>query len=66
VKVTKTSERTTDLNVEFKVGDLYTFKLTKDSFKGLDQISKESGWHREGMTKGAKAKKNGFAIEMYS
>ncbi len=34
---------------KYKVGDTYTFKLTGESYKGLEQIAKELGWWVDGM-----------------
>jgi hypothetical protein len=31
-------------NLEYKVGDTCSFRLTDDSFKGLEQVAKELGW----------------------
>ena len=45
------------IRLEYKPGDTYSFRLTDDSFKGLEQVAKELGWYEEGVRKGAKAKK---------
>jgi hypothetical protein len=45
------------IRLEYKPGDTYSFRLTGDSFKGLEQVARELGWYEEGVRKGAKAKK---------
>jgi hypothetical protein len=44
-------------NCNFQVGDIYSFKLTEDSYKGLQQVAEELGWATRGMRLSAKAKK---------
>ena len=37
------------LRSEYKAGDLYSFKLTDNSYKGLEQIARELGWYEKGL-----------------
>ena len=53
----QTETPTPTVRLEYKVGDTYSFGLTDDSFKGLEQVAKELGWYQPGMRKGAKSKK---------
>ena len=46
-----------EIRLEYKPGDTYSFRLTDDSFKGLEQVAKELGWYQQGIRKGGKAKK---------
>ena len=47
--------------VEASEGDVYSFKLTDTSYKGLQQIARELGWAKAGMRKGPKTKKKRFS-----
>jgi hypothetical protein len=52
---TCTISSATDILLEYKPGDLYTFKLANDRYKGLEQIAKELGWYKEAMRKAPKS-----------
>ncbi len=55
IEPTCTTSSAAEILLEYKPGDLYTFKLANDRDKGLEQIAKELGWYKEGMRKAPKS-----------
>jgi hypothetical protein len=53
-KVIKKVKKSHDSSVTLKVGDTYSFKLTDESYKGLEEIAKELGWWTDGLRVDAK------------